>query len=143
MKCLVAVTITAVVGIPLALVGWNMYQASRPPHAVSCAKALAYIGWKLPEHTRDHQCVESVDAFSSNMSGTFRMPRTDARPWLASLPGNRFRTAGAEADGVLVTEDGLHLGVVKPRHPKVDEARVTVRFEGKDTALVSFETFDY
>lgn len=143
MKCLIAMTITAVVGTPLALVGWNIYQLSRPPHAVSCAKALAYIGWELPEHTRDHQCAESVDVFSSHMSGTFRMPRTEARPWLASLPGDRFGTAGTGVDGVLVTEDGLHLSVDKPRYPKVDEARVTVRFEGEDTALVTFETFDY
>ncbi|MEU2516852.1 hypothetical protein [Streptomyces syringium] len=40
-------------------------------------------------------------------------------------------------------ENGLHLSVLHPRHPQVDEARVTVRFEGHDTVLVTFDTFDY
>ncbi|GAA0344756.1 hypothetical protein GCM10010319_21180 [Streptomyces blastmyceticus] len=81
----------------------------------------------------------------STESGTFRMPRADARPWLASLSGDRSRpVGGAGPDGVAEREEGLALGIDKPPGSlHADVVNVDIRWEGQDTAVVTFKTLDF
>lgn len=113
--------------------------------AVTCSKAMSALGWKLPENARDQQCTKLTSLIGSTQSGTFRMPRADARPWLASLSGDRSRpVGGAGRDGVAEREGGLALSIGEPPGSlHADVVNVYVSWEGQDTAVVTFKTFDY
>ncbi|CAM5407101.1 hypothetical protein [Streptomyces abikoensis] len=111
---------------------------------MACSEAMYAIGWALPDHASDQQCTELSGLAGHTQSGTFRMPRAGARPWLASLSGERNKPGGAGSDSVVEQKDGLVLGIFRPPGSlQADEVRVHVRWDGDDTAVVSFETFDY
>lgn len=102
------------------------------------------MGWVLPDHASDQRCTELSGLAGHTQSGIFRMPRADARSWLASLPGERNRPGGVGSDSVVERKEGLALGILRPPGSlQADEVRVDVRWEGDDTAAVTFETFDY
>ncbi|MCC3773730.1 hypothetical protein [Streptomyces sp. UNOB3_S3] len=112
---------------------------------IACSEAMYAMGWVLPDHASDQRCTEFVGGLAGHtQSGTFRMRRADAHPWLASLPGERNRPDGVGSDSVAERKEGLALGILRPPGGlEADEVRVDVRWEGEDTAVVTFETFDY
>ncbi|MEU2872759.1 hypothetical protein ABZ769_26670 [Streptomyces olivoreticuli] len=141
-KWLIALAATAALGGLVYVIAGVKGALDEGPQkrAVTCSKAMSALGWKLPENARDQQCTKLTSLMGSTQSGTFRMPHAEARPWLASLPGDRSRPAGgAGPDGVAEREEGLTLSI----HAQGDPVRVNVRWEGQDTAVVTFETFDY
>ncbi|MCC3779631.1 hypothetical protein [Streptomyces sp. UNOB3_S3] len=147
MKWFIALTVIAVLG-GMTYVVAGVQQAiddTGKEHSVACSKAMAGIGWKLPGNASDQRCTEVGGIFGATWSGSFRIPRADARPWLASLPGDRSRPVNkAGPDGIAEWEDGLYLSIDSPPgHPQVDVVSVHARWEGKDSAVVTFETFDY
>ncbi|MFG2622962.1 hypothetical protein ACGFXC_35655 [Streptomyces sp. NPDC048507] len=106
---------------------------------------MAAIGWKLPPHVAGEDCTETDDPlFESTWKGSFRVPRAEARPWLRTLHGDRRRQVygpGSGADGVYESPEGLTLAIVPPTLGRIDDARLTVRWEGRDGAVVTFETY--
>ncbi|MFD8996429.1 hypothetical protein [Streptomyces abikoensis] len=111
---------------------------------MACSEAMYAMGWVLPDHASGQRCTELSGLAGHTQSGTFRMARADARPWLASLPGERNRPGGVGSDSVVERKEGLALGILRPPGSlQADEVRVDVRWESQDTAVVTFETFDY
>ncbi|MFI0913893.1 MULTISPECIES: hypothetical protein [Streptomyces] len=112
---------------------------------MACSEAMYAMGWVLPDHASDQRCTELSGGLAGHtQSGTFRIARADARPWLASLSGERNRPGGAGSDSVVERKEGLALGILRPPGSlQADEVRVDVRWESEDTAVVTFETFDY
>ncbi|AZQ75077.1 hypothetical protein EKH77_31490 [Streptomyces luteoverticillatus] len=112
---------------------------------MACSEAMYAMGWVLPDHASDQRCTELSGGLAGHtQSGTFRIARADARPWLASLSGERNRPGGAGSDSAVERKEGLALGVLRPPGSlQADEVRVDVRWESEDTAVVTFETFDY
>ncbi|MFI9235497.1 hypothetical protein [Streptomyces sp. NPDC053079] len=112
---------------------------------MACSEAMYAMGWVLPDHASDQRCAELSGGLAGHtQSGTFRMPRADARPWLASLSGERNRPDGAGSDSVVERKEGLALGILRPPGSlQADEVKVDVRWESEDTAVVTFETFDH
>ncbi|GHF38243.1 hypothetical protein GCM10010218_19220 [Streptomyces mashuensis] len=100
------------------------------------------LGWVLPEHASDPRCTELSGGLAGHTeSGTFRMPRAEVRPWLASLSGERNKPGGLDTDGVVERKEGLSLSVLRPPGSlEAGEVRVDVRWEGEDTAVVTCET---
>lgn len=144
-KWLIAAGVLVVVGPPLVWIGTFIY-ASRPgavqTHPASCAKAMADIGWKLPPRADGQECAEtSGGVFASAWSGTFRVPRADARTWLLALPDNHDDPVSAAGpDAVREMPDGLVANIVPPADGRIDVVDVEVRWEGQDDAVVTFET---
>ncbi|MEU5189726.1 hypothetical protein AB0G83_21660 [Streptomyces klenkii] len=99
----------------------------------------------LPDHASDQQCPELSGGLAGHtQSGTFRMSRADVRPWLASLSRERNQPDGVGSDSVVERKEGLALGILRPSGSlQADEVRVNVRWDSEDTAVVTFETFDY
>ncbi|WP_159395450.1 hypothetical protein [Streptomyces albireticuli] len=112
---------------------------------LACSEAMYAMGWVLPDHASDQRCTELSGGLAGHTeSGTFRMSRADARPWLASLSGERIQPDGAETDSVVERKEGLALGILRPPgRLQADEVRVKVRWESEDSAVVTFETFDH
>ncbi|MFI1969180.1 hypothetical protein [Streptomyces cinnamoneus] len=145
-KWLVALVVTVVLGgLAYWVAGVRRALDEGPQRrAVACSKAMSTIGWELPESASDQACTSLTGLRGGTWSGTFRMARADVRPWLASLPGKHGAVDGAAPDGVVEREDGLTLRVEEPPGtPQADEVRVRVHGEGRDGAVVSFETFDF
>ncbi|MFC4514075.1 hypothetical protein [Streptomyces ehimensis] len=147
MKWLIALTVIAVLGgMAYVIAGFKQaLDETGKERPVACSKAMAGIGWELPGNASDQRCTEVGGLFPPTWSGSFRIPRADARSWLASLPGDRSRPVnGAGPDGIAEREKGLNLSIDHPPgRPQVDVVSVEVRWEGKDSAVVTFETFDY
>ncbi|MFE5873109.1 hypothetical protein ACFQ6V_31265 [Streptomyces roseifaciens] len=144
---LVALAATAALG-GLAYVvtgGEDAVDEGFQEHPVACSEAMYAMGWVLPDHTSDQRCTELSGGLAGHtQSGTFRMPRADARPWLASLSGERNQPDGAGSDSVVERKEGLVLGVLRPPGSlQADKVKVDVRWESGETAVVTFETFDY
>ncbi|WP_146166922.1 hypothetical protein [Streptosporangium nondiastaticum] len=128
----------------LACSGKGILDEGIQEKTTACPKAMSTIGWKLPEGASDQHCEKLDTLAGSTVSGTFRIPRAHARPWLAALPGERNRPVeGAGTDGVVERREGLSLTVLKPPKGPADEVRITALWEGNDTAVVTFQTFDY
>ncbi|MCX4959717.1 hypothetical protein [Streptomyces virginiae] len=117
--------------------------------ATGCGKAMTAIGWKLPPRADREDCYELDDpAFASEWSGTFRMPRSEVPAWIASRPAPRHPKDRTDDYGT-ATEDaaGLHLNLDYPRSPNfgnggIDKVTVGVAWEGEDSAVVTFKTYD-
>lgn len=111
---------------------------------LACSEAMYAMGWVLPDHASDQRCTELSGGLAGHTeSGTFRMPHADARPWLASLSGERMPQDGAGSDSVVERKEGLALGVLRPPGSlEADRVKVDIRWESADTAVVTFETFD-
>ncbi|MEU7165480.1 hypothetical protein AB0A70_12680 [Streptomyces morookaense] len=146
-KWLIALTATAVLGGAAYVVMGIRHALDEGPQerTMACSKAMSEIGWKLPENASDQECTSLTDLAARTLSGTFRMPRAAARPWLAALPGDRGNpTNGAGSDGVAESKDGLTFMVRNPPgKQQPDAVQVEVRWEGQETAAVTFQTFDY
>ncbi|PAU46245.1 hypothetical protein CK936_25030 [Streptomyces albireticuli] len=113
---------------------------------MACSESMYAMGWVLPDHASDQRCTDLSGGLAGHTrSGTFRMPRADARPWLASLPGERSKPDGAGSESSVVErKEGLALDVLRPPGSlQADEVKVDVRWENEDTAVVTFETSDY
>ncbi|MGK5730011.1 hypothetical protein [Streptomyces sp. URMC 124] len=144
---LVALAATAAIG-GLAYVvtgGEDTVDEGFHERSIACSEAMYAMGWVLPDHASDQRCTELSGGLAGHtQSGTFRMPRADARPWLAELPGERNKPGGVDSDSVVERKEGLALGVLRPPgRLQADEVRVDVRWENEETAVVTFETFDY
>ncbi|MCQ8774575.1 hypothetical protein [Streptomyces telluris] len=125
--------------------GQNTVDEGLQERQMACSEAMYAMGWVLPDHTTDQRCTELSGGLAGHtQSGTFRMPRAEARPWLASLSGERVQPDGVGSDSVVERKEGLALGVLRPPGSlQADEVRVDLRWEGEETAVVTFETFDY
>ncbi|MGW2601500.1 hypothetical protein [Streptomyces klenkii] len=112
---------------------------------MACSQAMYAMGWVLPDHASDQRCTELSGGLAGHtQSGTFRMSRADVRPWLASLSGERNQPDGVGSDSVVERKEGLALSVQRPPGSlQADEVRVNARWDSEDTAVVTFETFDY
>ncbi|MEX2985673.1 hypothetical protein [Streptomyces sp. C36] len=113
--------------------------------SMACSEAMYAMGWALPDHASDQRCTELSGGLAGHtQSGTFRIPRADARPWLDSLSGERNQPGGVGSDSVVERKEGLALSILRPPGSlQADEVRVDVRWESRDTAVVTFETFDH
>ncbi|MEU1377753.1 hypothetical protein ABZ442_29485 [Streptomyces triculaminicus] len=112
---------------------------------MACSEAMYAMGWVLPDHASDQRCIElNRGPAGHTQSGTFRMLRADARPWLASLDGERILPGGVGSDSVVERKEGLALDILRPPGSlQADKVKVDVRWESEDTAIVTFETFDH
>ncbi|MFG2992799.1 hypothetical protein ACGFZK_26480 [Streptomyces sp. NPDC048257] len=115
--------------------------------ATDCGKAMTAIGWKLPPRTDRQQCSEIHDPlFPSRWEGTFRAPRSEVAGWIETRPAPRYPQQQA-GDGPVADPNGLHLNLSYPRSPNfgnggIDQVTVKAVWEGEDSAVITFETFD-
>ncbi|WP_370417834.1 hypothetical protein AB8O64_03710 [Streptomyces sp. QH1-20] len=144
---LVALAATAAVGgLTYAFTGGeDTVHEGFQERPMACTEAMYAMGWVLPDHAGDQRCTELSGGLAGHtQSGTFRMPRADARPWLASLSGERDQPGGVESDSVVERKEGLTLDILRPPGSlQADKVKVDVRWEGEDTAVVTFETFNH
>ncbi|MFE9624076.1 hypothetical protein [Streptomyces sp. NPDC006527] len=157
------VLVAAVAAVPALLLIWLVTAVvrfsapddtlGRGPREVPCARALEFGGARLPAGAHDTRCT--VRSFQDTLyRAEFRMPRTAVRDWLertypqAGGPKTEF-CAPESADLCLgvgfLAEAGDYAGEVPGAAQPgfgAAAARVSVEYEGPDTALVRFEAFD-
>lgn len=131
-------------GLTYAFTGGEDTVEGFQERPMACSEAMYAMGWVLPDPASDQRCTELSGGLAGHtQSGTFRMARADARPWLASLDGERYQPDGAGSDSVVERKEGLALEILRPTGSlQASRVKVDVRWEGEDTAVVTFETFD-
>ncbi|MFD7631223.1 hypothetical protein ACFV7Q_35300 [Streptomyces sp. NPDC059851] len=133
-KWLIALAVLLVIGPPLAFLYAFTRPETRETRPAACAKAMKGIGWRLPARVDDEACTE-IDSsiFATAWAGSFRMPRSDVRDWLASLPSHRGSSPRLQ-------EDPLRLSIVPPSYGRIDSVDIAVDWQGEADAVVRFET---
>ncbi|MFF4832556.1 hypothetical protein [Streptomyces sp. NPDC001315] len=108
---------------------------------VGCAEAMRFAGASMPEGTSEEDCT-SYSWQDQAYDGTFRMPRSAVRGWLATSFPDAERPATCDGD----------LCVIVSNDPNDEDTTgaydvsVSVRYEGEspgNTALVTFEASTY
>ncbi|MFC7305760.1 hypothetical protein ACFQVC_16220 [Streptomyces monticola] len=105
---------------------------------ISCGQAMAYANGSLPDQVTDQDC-EFHNWMDDQASGTFRMPRADARSWLSSTyPDGDLDTASCgEGTDLCLRQDFEH----GTAGSSVHGVRIDVTYEDGDTALVRLSAF--
>ncbi|MFE5912011.1 hypothetical protein ACFQ6B_23410 [Streptomyces wedmorensis] len=127
-----AVGLTAVCGLPVALMAWAAYSFSEAgrPQAVDCADAMEFARGRLPVDAEDARCT-GTHWQDSYITVDFRMPRTGVADWLdATYPGAVPDTP-CDEDLCREIDYGQSLYV-----------HVKVVYEDGGTALVHLTSFD-
>ncbi|MER5749209.1 hypothetical protein [Streptomyces sp. NPDC002088] len=108
---------------------------------VDCGEAMRFAGASMPEGATEEDCT-SYSWMDQSYDGSFRMPRSAVRGWLAtSFPGAQ-RAASCDGDVCAIVrndpDDENTTGAY--------DVDVSVRYEGGsagDTALVTFDASTY
>ncbi|WP_406183342.1 hypothetical protein [Streptomyces sp. NBC_01006] len=108
-----------------------------------CSEAVSQFGAALPSGTAGEACIEILEGgYISQWEGSFDMPRSEARAWLVSLPGDRCNPACRPSpDGVTEDSYGLQLNTYRPDRRGHDSLDVRVLWTDEQRAKVTFRTY--